>query len=283
MNLHKKLFKTFKIISDDNIFVYSAQASFYIIISSIPFIIVLLSLAKFFLPVSETDVLAILEPLVPEVIKPSIKSIIHELFYKATGSVISITAISSLWSASRGIAAISRGVRNVYHTPKRSAFVTEILASILYTVAFMFIMLIFLATSVFGTSIIKFLELKSGFLCWFFGKTSWIKWLFTFSVLTIFFALIYMAFSGRKIHLKRHLPGAVFTTLVWIVFSLLFSFYIENFANYSYIYGSLAAIVLMMLWVYSCMIIFLIGAEINVTVLIYKLKERNARKPNSVQ
>lgn len=224
MNLHKKLFKTFKIISVDNIFVYSAQASFYIITSSIPFIIVLLSLAKFFLPVSEADVLSILKPLLPEVIKPSINAIIHELFYKSTGSVISITAISSLWSASRGIAAISRGVRNVYRTPKRSAFIAEILSSIFYTIAFMLIMLIFLATSVFGTSIIKFLELKSGLLCWIFGKTSWIKWLFTFAVLTVFFALIYMAFSGRKIHFKRHLPGAVFTTLVWIVFRFYFHF-----------------------------------------------------------
>lgn len=283
MKLHNKLFKILKIISDDNIFVYSAQASFYIIISSIPFIMVLLSLAQYILPVSEADVLAMTTPLVPDVIKPSIQAVIHELFYKASGSVISITAVSSFWTASRGIAAIERGTRNVYHTPVRSAFILNALASIFYTIAFIFIMLLFLATSVFGTSILNFLELKSGFLCWILGKTSWIKWLFTFAVLTVFFALIYMAFSGRKMHLKRHLPGAVFTTVVWILFSLLFSFYIENFANYSYIYGSLAAIVLMMLWVYSCMIIFLIGGEINVTVLICKLKERNMRKANSLQ
>ena len=204
------------------------------------------------------------------------RAIINEIFYKASGSVISITAISSVWSASRGIAAIERGTRNVYHTPTRSVFILDVFASFVYTFAFIIVMILLLALFVFGNSIIRFLELKSGVLCWILSKASWSKWLLTFTFLTVFFAVIYMAFSGRKMQLKRHFPGAVFTTVGWIVFSVLFSFYIENFENYSYLYGSLAAIVLMMLWVYACMIIFLIGGEINVTVLVCKLKKRNS-------
>ena len=280
MNIYKKIQSIIKIVSADNIFVYAAQASFYIIISSIPFIMLLLSLAEYILPVSEQDFAGLVIPLVPEVIKKPVAAIISELFYKTSGSVISITALTSLWSASRGIAAIERGIRNVYHTPTRTAFLLDIAASLFYTVMFIIIMIVFLATVVFGTSIIHFLEVKSGFLCWIFGKTSWIKWLITFLVLTIFFALIYMAFSGRKISLKRHFPGAVFTTVVWIIFSVLYSFYIENFANYSYLYGSLTAIVLLMLWIYSCMVIFLLGGELNVTVLVWKLKKRNLQNKN---
>ena len=278
MKLHKKILNIIKIINSDNIFIYSAQASFFIIIAAIPFIMLLLSLAQYILPVSENDILNMTKPLMPDIIRPAFEAIIHELFYKVSGSVISITAISSLWTASRGIAAIERGTRNVYHTPSRTVFILDIAASIFYTLAFMVIMIVFLALFVFGTSIINFLEVKSGFVCWIFDKTSWIKWLFSFVFMTLFFALIYMAFSGRKIKLKRHIPGAVFTTIVWSVFSLLYSFYIENFANYSYVYGSLAAIVLIMLWVYFCMIIFLIGGEINMTVIVYKLRERNNTK-----
>lgn len=280
MKLHKKIYSIAQIICRDNIFVYSAQASFYIIISSIPFLMLMLLLAQYILPVSESDVLGMVIPFIPEVIKPSVREIINEIFYKASGSVISITAISSIWSASRGIAAIERGTRSVYHSPTRSFFLLDIFASFFYTFAFIIVMILFLALFVFGNSIISFLELKSGVLCWILSKASWSKWLLTFAVLTVFFALIYMAFSGRKIQLKRHFPGAVFTTVGWIIFSVLFSFYIENFANYSYLYGSLAAIVLMMLWVYSCMIIFLIGGEINVTVLVCKLKKRNAEMKN---
>ncbi len=278
MNVIKKIQSIAKIIDADNIFVYSAQASFYIIISSIPFIMLLLSLSQYFLPVSEQDIFRLVIPLMPEVIKEPIKSIISELFYKSTGSVISITAISTLWSASRGIAAIERGIKNVYHTPSRRTFFLNIAASIFYTIIFIIIVIAFLATTVFGTSIIMFLEVKSGLLCWIFSKASWVRWLITFCILTIFFAAIYTAFSGRKIHIKRNLPGAVFTTSVWMIFSTLYSFYIENFANYSYLYGSLTAIVLMMLWVYFCMIIFLLGGEINVTILVCKLKKRNMQQ-----
>lgn len=281
MNIIKKIQSIIKIISSDNIFVYSAQASFYIIISSIPFIMLLLSLTQYVLPVNEQDIFRLVVPLMPEVIKEPVMSIISELFYKSSGSVISITAISTLWSASRGIAAIERGIRNVYHTPCRRAFFLDVTASIFYTIIFIIIVILFMATTVFGNSIITFLEVKSGLLCWIFGKTSWMRWILTFCILTAFFALIYTAFSGRKIQLKRNLPGAVFTTTVWMIFSVLFSFYIENFANYSYLYGSLTAIVLMMLWVYFCMIIFLLGGEINITVLVCKLKKRNLMQEHS--
>ncbi len=278
MKIYKKIERFIKIIDADNIFVYSAQASFYIIISSIPFIMLLLSLSQYLLPLNEQDISEIILPLVPAVIKEPVKSIISELFYKSSGSVISITAISTLWSSSRGIAAIERGIRNVYHTPVRDTFLLNIAASIFYTVTFIAIMIILLATTVFGTSIIRFFELKSVILHWIFYKTSWMRWVITFCVLTTFFAVIYMAFSGRKIPLKRHIPGSVFTTSAWMIFSVLFSFYIENFANYSYLYGSLTAIVLLMLWVYFCMIIFLLGGEINMMVLISKLKKRNISK-----
>ena len=154
MSIVKKIQSITKIIDADNIFVYSAQASFYIIISSIPFIMLLLSLAQFVLPISEQDIFRLVVPLMPEVIKEPVQSIISELFYKSSGSVISITAISTLWPASRGISAIERGIRNVYHTPSRRAIFLDIASSIFYTLIFIIIVILFLATTVFGTSII---------------------------------------------------------------------------------------------------------------------------------
>jgi membrane protein len=59
------------------------------------------------------------------------------------------------------------------------------------------------------------------------------------------------------------LPGALFTTVIWLLYSFFYAFYIDHFSNFSFTYGSLAAIVFMMLWLYSCMKIILIGGEIN--------------------
>ena len=278
MNIKTRIFNLIGAITRDNVYMYSAQASFYIIISSIPFIMMLLSLAKFILPVSESDVMIIAAPFLPEVVLPSFENIIHEIFYKVSGSVISLSAISSMWTASRGIQAIERGTRNVYHAPRRSMIIWDILASILYTIVFIFIMILFLTVFVFGNSIINFLELKSGIWHFILSRTAWLKWIFTFILLTASFSLIYMVFSGRKTRPKNHVHGAIFTTSVWMLFSFLFSFYIENFANYSYIYGSLAALVLMMLWLYCCMIIFLIGGEINMAVITSKAERRRIRR-----
>jgi membrane protein len=278
MNLKTKILNLAGAIARDNVYMYSAQASFYIIISSIPFIMMLLSLAKFILPVSESDIMIIAAPFLPDVVLPSFENIIHEIFYKVSRSVISLSAISSIWTASRGIQAIERGTRNVYHSPSRSMIIWDILASFLYTAVFIFIMILFLTVFVFGNSIVNFLELKSGVWLWIFSRTAWLKWVFTFILLTAIFSLIYMAFSGKKIHPKNHIHGAIFTTAVWMLFSFTFSFYIENFANYSYIYGSLAAIVLMMLWVYCCMIIFLVGGEINMAVITGRIERRRRRR-----
>lgn len=278
MSVKNKIIDLSTAIARDNVFMYAAQASFYIIISSIPFIMMLLSLAKFILPLSESDIIVIASPFLPEVVLSSFENIIHEIFFKVSGSVISISAISSMWTASRGIQAIERGTRNVYHSPRRSVIIWDFLASIIYTILFIVIMILFLTVFVFGNSIINFLDLKSGIWHFIFSSTAWLKWVFTFLILTVFFSGIYMAFSGKRLRFKNHIHGAIFTTVVWMLFSMIFSYYIENFANYSYIYGSLAAIVLMMLWVYSSMIIFLIGGEINMMVLVRREKRRKKRR-----
>ena len=278
MNTKNKILDLIKAIARDNVYMYSAQASFYIIISSIPFIMMLLSLAKFILPVSESDIVIIASSFLPEIVVPSFENIIHEIFYKVSGSVISISAVSSIWSASRGIQAIERGTRNVYHSPRRPTIILDILASFIYTFAFILIMILYLTVFVFGNSIINFLDLKSGVWHFILSRTEWLKWFFGFILIILSFSLLYMAFSGRKMRIRNHLHGAIFTTLTWMLFSFVFSFYIENFANYSYIYGSLAAIVLIMLWVYSCMIIFLVGGEINMAVFESREKRRQSRR-----
>ena len=83
-------------------------------------------------------------------------------------------------------------------------------------------------------------------------------------VLTVFFMVIYCFFPKRKVTFLNQFPGAIFATAGWFLFSFVYSIYITYFSNFSYTYGSLAAIVLIMLWLYICMTITLLGAEINV-------------------
>jgi membrane protein len=75
-----------------------------------------------------------------------------------------------------------------------------------------------------------------------------------------------MHVPNRKSKVRYEMPGAIFSTIVWLVYSWAFSFYISNYANYSVTYGSLATIVIFILWLYGTMNIVFVGAEINVVL-----------------
>ncbi|MBE7015208.1 MAG: YihY/virulence factor BrkB family protein [Ruminococcaceae bacterium] len=278
MKLYKKILNIINIINKDNVFLFAAQAAFYIIIASIPSIMMLMSLAKFILPVSQEYLLSATSPLIPEIIKSPVTGIISELYNNSTFSIASITAFSALWSASRGVAAVERGIRNVYHTPPRKSFIKAVIASFFYTIIFTLLIIVFLVVVVFGTHIIDLLQVKSNVIQLIFGRSYIPKWIFTYVMMTFVFAFLFSAFSGKKLRFRYHFPGAIFTAGGWMIFSVLYSFYIENFANYSYIYGSLTAIVLLMLWVYFCMVIFLLGGEVNKLVLVSNVNRRKHQK-----
>ena len=99
--------------------------------------------------------------------------------------------------------------------------------------------------------------------------------------LMIFFLLIYKFLPNRRTKLKRQIPGAVFAAIGWMIISWIFSVYVDVFQGFSDMYGSLTTIVLIMLWMYFCLILILIGAEVNEFVdehVIRAEKEPSRRK-----
>ena len=252
-----------KCISEDLITVYAAQASFYIIIATVPFLMLLLAAMQFFLPVDFGEVMYVINNLLPHNLRGLAYRALSELFEKS-GSILSLSAITALWTASRGSAAVSRGIRHVYGATDRHGFVKNVLLSALYTLIFIGMLILSLVILVFGPAITEFLSVHFQLLAGLFMLLEKLRAIIFLVVFCLFFAFVYRSLSGRKVTFAKQLPGAAFSSLGWVIFSLGYSVYIENFSNYSYIYGSLAALVLMMLWLYFCMIIFLFGAEINV-------------------
>ena len=248
-----------KRIFADEITVYSAQASFYIIISVFPFTMLLMSLTGFILPEAISTITDWINAICPDAIKPTITALANEVFEKSV-PLVSVSALTALWSASRGIAALERGVRRVYRTKRTSSLIADGFMSIFYTFMFMAMIFATLVLQVFGnligSIIFKFTH---------FSLTDivLIKGIFSFIALTVLFQLMYFFFNRRQAKFNKAFPGAAFSAIGWMTFSNIYSVYIDNMANYSYIYGSLTAIVLLMLWLYFCVIIFLTGAEIN--------------------
>ena len=255
----------FKKIQKDTIFVYAAHASFYIIISSVPFIMVLLGILERILPFWDPDIFKAVFPPVPTAILPLVKSVTEELFSKRTRTVLPFSVASLLFTSSRGIAAVMRGVSRIY-CGKRRGFFSMLLLSILYTILFLSVII----AVIFSVALTLFLSVKL--------LNPYSRKILALLLIILGFFLIYALFCAKKFPLKIHLPGAVIATLSQWIFSWVYSFYIDNFGNYSAVYGSLTAFVLLFLWTYFSMVIFLFGAELNVLLWEF-LRQKNTHNP----
>ena len=80
---------------------------------------------------------------------------------------------------------------------------------------------------------------------------------------SLVFTLMFMALPNKRNHFMESLPGGVLSSLGWLVFSDIYSIYVENFSKYSTIYGSVYAIAITMLWLYCCMSILFYGGALN--------------------
>lgn len=273
----RKAASFFNMIGDDQITVYAAQATFFIIISTIPFILLVLSLAKYVVNVDWF--IDFIETHVTGDIGDLLKSILAEIVGTGGIPLVSITVFTTLWSASRGVNAVTRGIAGAYGIKLRENFMFDILRSFLYTISFIFIIIASLTALIFADTIRVASADKIPLLSLIFEIISDCSRIVFAVLLTLFFALLFNTVSKKGKRLSKseyhglsdrlprgfaaQLPGAAAAALGWILFSYFYQLYIEYFPNSSYVYGSLAAIVFMFLWLYFCMIILLMGAEIN--------------------
>lgn len=273
-------------ISDDQVWQYSAQAGFYIIMSFFPFVMFLLTLLQF-LPFTRSQLVDVLEMLIPSAVSRYIIPIIDEVYETSTGAILSLTIVVTLWTASRGIVAIKDGLNRVKRiNEKRNALLMRI-KCILYIILFALSIILLLAFYVFGKQIAVRLETVFPALSGLLGSLLSVRMTVSVSFLTLIFMIIYKVLPDKKSSLVKELPGAVVAAFGWVFFSLLFSYYIDNLSNMTATYGSLTTIVLCMIWLLFCMFILLMGEELNCVVngervKVY-LKNKLLRKRKKVE
>lgn len=255
-----------KKLREDTISAFAAQTAFFVILSFLPFLIFLLTLLKF-LPIRAEALLTGVHSLFPPAIHDFIGLLLQEVLHKTSGALLSISVVTALWSASRGVLVIIQGMNAVYGNKEtRNYFVLRLL-SVGYTLIFAVVLLLTLLLLVFGNQIYLYIQSKVPGL----GHAAFLiislRTVLFFLCLAGFFFGIYLFVPNRKSpHIATELPGALLSAAGWLGFSYLYSFYIDHMSNFSAMYGSLTAIVLCMIWLYACMYIMFIGAEFNVVV-----------------
>ncbi len=249
-------------MAKDRVGIYTAQASFFIILSIFPFFLLFLNIIGM-TSITSQSIINLLNTYAPDTIKPLLIQIIEELYTHVSGTAISIAAIVAIWSASKGVLSVMFGLYEISKIHQNRNYFISRFISMMYTILFVFSIIITMVLLVFGNSIFNFLISLLPFLKEISVLTLILRYLVSFLILSIFFIIIYKIANFKLTTIRKTLPGAMFSSLGWLVFFYVFSIYIDNFSNMSYMYGSLTAFIILMLWIYFCIYILFIGAEIN--------------------
>lgn len=243
-----------------NISAYAASIAFFFFLSIVPMLIVICTIIPY-TPLTERNLVEALTDLVPDMAAPLVVSLISDVYEKSAG-ILSVAVIATLWSASKGVTALMRGLNAVNGVEeKRNYFVVRGVAS-LYTLVMLVVLILSLFLNVFGNQLVKLILYRVPVLRELVFFLLHFRFLLVWVVLTVLFSAIYAYVPDEKLKFTEQIPGAMFTAVVWNVFSWGFSLYVNHSNSYG-IYGSLSIIVIVLIWMYFCMYIMMIGAHLN--------------------
>ena len=215
-------------------------------------------------PLTQEDLIAAIQEILPDAVLPMISQIISEV-YRSQTLVISVSTVLLIWTAGKGMMALMQGLNVINDDEeKRNYFVIRLVAS-LYTLGMIVAVVVSLFLMVFGETIYRQMEglfILIPHISFVIETFIHFRILIVVCILTLVFTFIYWLVPNKKMKYKKQLPGAMFSAILWCVFSYVFSLYVDRFHGFS-IYGSLTFVVVIMLWLYFCMYIILMGAQVN--------------------
>lgn len=262
--------KFYRKATEDSLTAYAAQATFYVLLSFFPFVILLIRTASR-LSFTRTTLLSYILGIVPDELNDFVIYIMRDILYSESNSFTIITALVCIWSAGRGLQTLTYGFNRIYKVERNKGYLITRLMSILYTIIFLLMCIVIMIVHLFGKQIAEAVISK-----WpsFDSATTLVlslKGLFSFGILFVMLLIFYYQLPGRKGRFKHEIWGALIASEAWILMTRLFSVYIRYIANDSYMYGSMTSVILIIIWIYIGMQIIFYGAEINYYVSERKL------------
>lgn len=250
----------------DNVFAIAGQSAFFIILSAVPLSMFIVSLFQNLnIPIGLIE--EGLSGIFASEMIDQITAYLDAAYQSAVG-ISFASLIVTLWSASQGIHAITNGLNRVYDAYENRNWLFLRIRAMIYTVILFAIILALLIILVLGDTISNFLKPFLDGLPDFVTVIFNLRYLIIFVSLILLLAMLYRNFPNirrkqrKEYGLKSQLPGAFLCTISWFVLSLGISIYVDDFNGFS-IYGGLTRLAVIMIWIYFCMVILMICAEIN--------------------
>lgn len=262
LNIFRRIAPLIQHLSGQRIGIHAAGAGYFIVLSVFPLLVLVLALLRYTGLQVET-LTDLLSGFLPEALMPSARRLVLSTYQNTSGAVVSLSALTGLWSASRGIYGLLTGLNAIYEVQENRGYFYTRAISVFYTFLFLLMLLVTLVLNVFGTTLLQKLHFENLTLLQFLWDI--VDWRFVLMLLlqTGLFSAMFMALPNRRNTFRQSLPGAVLASLGWLVFSNLYSIYVRNFSGYANIYGSVYMVALSMLWLYFCISIVFYGGALN--------------------
>lgn len=266
-------------LRDDDISAFAASSAYFFILSFIPLVMLLMSLLHY-TDLSKEQLISLTTGLIPAEMSGFFSDIVDEVYGK-TAAAASISAVVTLWTSGKGFMALRTGMHAVIKAEDRKNYFFMRLTGVFYAIAFLVLITMALALGVFGQRIEDAIGQRIDVSVDFWDiVVSFRKFIMLAVFICIFFLSYrfipdwkqYVKSAGYRPGIIDMLPGAAVSAVGWHLYSALFSLYLRYSHGLENMYGSLAALIGIMLWLYGCMYLVLAGLEINMCFIRVRKK-----------
>lgn len=241
---------------------HAGYTAYFLILSVFPALLLVLSMLRY-TGLQVEALIELLRDFLPEALMGAVEELVYSTYLHSNGAVVGVAAVTALWSASRGVYGLLQGLNAIYGVSEnRSYFYTRAI-SVVYMFLFLLVLLLTLFLHVFGGTLLNMLTMVDNPVVIFLVDLIDFRFFLLLVLQSVIFTAMFMTLPNKRNRFLDSLPGGVLASLGWLVFSDLYSIYVENFSSYANIYGSVYAIALSMLWLYCCMSILFYGGAMN--------------------
>ena len=241
---------------------YAANACYFMVLAVLPTLLLLLGVLQY-TPLDVERLGELLAGILPEAFGEGAEEMILLTYDKISGTALSVTAVTALWSASRGIFGVMTGLNAIYGVTEDRGYVVTRCISMVYMFLFLVVLILTLALHVFGTALLQFLNRLSIPVLDMLTELVDLRFFLLLAIQTAFFTAMFTVLPNRRNRIRDSVPGALLASSGWLIFSDPYSIYVERFARLSNVFGSVYAVALSMLWLYCCMSIVFYGGALN--------------------
>ena len=255
----------------------AANTGYFIVLSVFPALLLVLS-ALSYTGLTVENLLEMLEGVLPQALMGTARQLILSVYKNASGAVAGVSALTAIWSSSRGVYGLLTGLNAIYGVSEDRGYLYTRFISVLYTFALEAVILLTLVLHVFGNSLLKFIRGLNLSAMTVLMDILDLRFVFLLLVQSLLFTLMFMILPNRRNRFWESLPGGLLASIGWLLFSNLYSAYVTHFPSYANIYGSVYAIAISMLWLYCCLEIIFFGGALNQLLARYSAFTKNNPK-----